>query len=112
MTIANHYCQMRQIPDFNVLHLQWSGSRDSIDLQTFRDRILKPIFKTIDERRIDDQIDYIVYSSGFAYAINFSGDIKEKLPRESGDHASLTGLTFFNVPVRSRQTTYAYRINE
>ena len=76
MTIANHYCQLRQIPDVNVLHLEWSGSRESIDVQTFRDRILQPIFTTIDERRLDGQIDYIVYSSGFPYNINFSQDIK------------------------------------
>ena len=63
MTIANHYRQLRQIPDVNLLHLEWSGSRESIDVQTFRDRILRPIFTEIDRRGIDDQIDYIVYSS-------------------------------------------------
>ncbi len=112
MTIANHYCQLRQIPDANVLHLEWSGSRESIDVQTFRDRILAPIFTTIDQRQIDDQIDYIVYSSGFPYVVNFSSDIQQQQPREAGNHASLTGLTFFNVAVRSRQTPYVYRLNE
>lgn len=112
MTIANYYCQVRQIPDVNVLHLEWSGSRDTVDVNTFRERFLRPIFAAIDKRHLDDQIDYIVYSSGFPYAVNFSSDVKSKGAPQAGNHASLTGLTYFNVPVRSRLATYTFRLND
>ena len=112
MTIANHYCNLRQIPDINVLHLPWSGSREVISVETFRRQILQPIFKTIDDRRLARQIDYIVYSSGFPYGVDFKGDVNVKLPKESGSQASLTGLTFFNMPVRSRESSYVYRTQQ
>ena len=63
------------------------------------------------DTRLDQQIDYIVYSSGFPYAVNLSADLPKDSPKMAGRVGSLTGLTFFNVAVRSRSTSYLYTQN-
>ncbi len=105
LTIANHYCHLRQIHSVNVVHLPWAGSRETIDIQTFRNAILQPIFAEIGRRRLERQIDYIVYSSGFPYAVDFSADPKVPLPPDpqlklSGRHNGLTHR--LNLPARAR----------
>ena len=106
--IANYYSELRQVPDINVFQLEWSGSRELIDVDTFRQQILGPIFNEIGMRRLESQIDYIVYSSGFPYAVDYSADIRGALPRESGTQGSLTGLTFFQGRVKSRDASYVF----
>ncbi len=108
LAIANYYSQLRQIPGINVFRLAWGGSRESIPVETFRQQILEPIMNEIGRRRLESQIDYIVYSSGFPYAVDFSADIRSTLPRVSGRQGSITGLTFFQEQVRSRDTSYVY----
>ena len=111
LTIANYYCQLRQIHSINVIHLPWNGSRATIDIETFRQSILQPIFSEIGKRRIGRQIDYIVYSSGFPYAIDFSSDLRSAPPKESGQVGSLTGLTYFARHVRSHSTPYIFTLD-
>ncbi|MDG2384208.1 MAG: TIGR03790 family protein [Pirellulaceae bacterium] len=106
--IANYYTDLREIPDINVFELEWGGSRVAIKIDTFRQQILAPILAEMSERRLESQIDYIVYSSGFPYAVDFSADVRTALPREAGTLASLTGLTFFQGRVRARDSSYAF----
>ena len=108
LAIANYYSQLRQIPGINVFRLAWGGSRESIPVETFRQQILEPIMNEIGRRRLESQIDYIVYSSGFPYAVDFSADVRSTLPRVAGRQGSITGLTFFQEQVRSRDTSYVY----
>ncbi len=109
LTIANHYCSLRQIHGVNVVYLPWTGSRETIDVETFRRSILQPIFREIERRRLRHQIDYIVYSSGFPYAVDFSADVRTPLRKESGAPiGSLTSLTFQYARIQSRKTSYAF----
>jgi uncharacterized protein (TIGR03790 family) len=92
-TVANHYAQLRQIPTSNIFHLDWSGSLYETTLESFRDRLLKPVYEAIDARQLAAQIDYIVYSTDFPYLVDFSSGAS------AGDRfpaASLTGMTYLS----------------
>lgn len=110
MTIANHYVALRQIPPTNVFGLAWNGSTDSIDVETFRERFLKPILAEIGRRNLVEQIDYIVYSSGYPYAVDFEEDLPSKPHNATGTRASLTGMTYLYQLVLARDTSYAFTI--
>src|SRR5574342_200902 len=61
-----------------------------------RDRILKPIVAFLDQNGLADEIDAIVYSSGFPHAIDVAGATGDrKLSQVVTPVAALTGLTFF-----------------
>lgn len=99
-TIANHYVQLRSIPPGNVLYLDaktWNGSDARIDIDTFRDKILRPIAAELENRKLQTQIDYIIYSSEFPWAINFTADLPPALRSAQlyqNAEGSITGLTF------------------
>jgi len=91
-TIANHYCKFRSVPDSNVFHLDWSGPNTKISVERFRQEILKPIVKEIENRKLAKQIDYVVYSADFPYLIGFGDDVKgQRLKFAAG---SITGMTY------------------
>jgi hypothetical protein len=93
LTIANHYVQLRQIPASNVFHLDWSSAEFETDLETAREQILRPVFQEIAKRQLGRQIDYVVYSAGYPYAVNFA----EVAPASTKfAKASLTGLTYLH----------------
>jgi uncharacterized protein (TIGR03790 family) len=107
-TIANHYCDLRFIPDCNVFELDWAGSDISTTVDVFRTNIIEPVLQEIERRKLTGQIDYIVYSSGFPFAIDFTSDFRGKsLPQEVGSMASITGLTYLCQLTRARDTSYA-----
>ncbi len=98
--VANYYVALRDIPAANVVWLDEVPDSPKIDIETFRERIWKPIRAYLQEQGLDDQIDVIAYSAGFPYGVDFSTDLRgQKIPNESrrliGKVASLTGLTFF-----------------
>ena len=107
LTVANHYVSLRQIPPSNILYLDWDGSVETITVETFRTRFLEPIFAEIDRRRLQRQIDYIVYSTGYPYAVDFSADEKERTDH-GGTRGSLTGLTYLSPFGRMRDTSYVF----
>jgi uncharacterized protein (TIGR03790 family) len=108
LTIANHYVALRQIPPSNILYLEWPGSTETTDIDTFRTQIIEPIFREIDGRRLHRQIDYIVYSSGFPYAVDFTADADRPLDQANGSRGSLTGLTYLSTLVRLRDVSYVF----
>ncbi len=79
LTIANHYIQLRQIPPGNVLTLAWDPKEQSTSVDTFREKILGPIFQAIEQRRLQGQIDYIIYSSEFPWMVTLQPDIDRAL---------------------------------
>ena len=103
--IANHYRSLRQVPDANTLFLDWDGVTETITVDVFREKILRPIFTAIDKRKMSSQIDYIVYSSDFPYAVNF-GDEVPTVPPGKFTKGSLTGLTFL-APLVMAKTSYS-----
>src|SRR5215475_7540048 len=61
-TIANYYVQLRQIPPGNVVYLDpktWGGSTARLDIDSFRDKILKPVIEAVGARSLVTQIDYV-----------------------------------------------------
>jgi hypothetical protein len=97
MAVANHYLALRKIPPNNVIYIDWRGSDAKIDIDTLRDKLLTPILTAAGTRGIIAQSDYIIYSSGFPWSIDFQSD----LPQQARTHeyyknpqGSLTGLTY------------------
>ncbi len=68
--IANHYIHARQIPARNVIYLNGLPERQIASLKVFKEQIIKPILQQMQERKIGEGIDYIVYSAGFPTTID------------------------------------------
>lgn len=90
-SVANHYIRLRGIPDQNVFHLPWRHGVEWVDLATFRQELIGPILAEIRSRDLLGQIRYIVYSSDFPFAVDFSARAAPGTPFPQG---SLTGMTF------------------
>ncbi|HEY2883267.1 MAG TPA: hypothetical protein VGJ15_12555, partial [Pirellulales bacterium] len=103
--IANWYVQLRHIPAVNVVYIDWRGPDDRTDINTFREKILGPVLAEIRARNLAGQTDYIIYSSGFPWSINFQSDIP---PRWRGEQllqnteASISSLTYFYSAVMAK----------
>ena len=76
-TVANHYINWRNIPASHVLYLDWEhdtqwgfGHCQSTEFRPF----LQTIIDTIASRKLEEQIDYICYSSDFPFQINLRGE--------------------------------------
>ncbi|HEX3601519.1 MAG TPA: TIGR03790 family protein, partial [Lacipirellulaceae bacterium] len=94
-TIANCYIELRKIPASNVLYIDWKGSLDSDSGVNFRDKILAPIIRTLDDRHLTTQIDYIVYSSDFPWRFGLRAVYPDHTFTDPFDPwASLTGVTY------------------
>ncbi|MCL2700570.1 MAG: hypothetical protein FWE88_02620 [Phycisphaerae bacterium] len=116
MTLANEYMRLRQVPVGNVVYLHLGDLRDqsAVDVNTFRERILRPALAAIADRKLTPQIDYIVYSSDVHYAVNTKSDVTpalqtwldEQRKQHNGDifatTAATTGLTFLHHSVLAK----------
>ena len=106
-TVANHYVQWRQIPPTNIVYVAGLTSFERIDVDTFREKILVPVFKTLYERNVLTHIDYIVYSPDFPTAIDASKDVGGRtLEKHLSATGSLTGLTYLYKPVLMKNPLY------
>jgi len=104
--IANHYISLRQIPGRNVVHLSDIPDKELIPLDKFINLILRPILVQIEDRNLDQNIDYIVYSADFPTAVNVKSlvrQLKDKAAKQGQKInlaafkgvASINALTFF-----------------
>ncbi|QEF98861.1 hypothetical protein Mal15_29180 [Stieleria maiorica] len=98
-TIANHYIDARKIPTKNVVVLSDVPGGLEIDLESFRERILKPLLAEIDARGISTRVRVIAYSADFPTAVKIPSHC-EKLTDPTAKRyqlpvASITGLTYF-----------------
>jgi hypothetical protein len=113
MMIANHYMSLRDIPAGNIVYLSGIPRKNLIDLAQFKKLILEPIIAAIQTRKLENQIDYIVYSAGFPTAINIESHrtvflaqaekqgekLNDQTRKIFNPRASLTSLTYFARPV-------------
>ena len=110
LAIANYYIALRQIPSSNVLYIEWKGDLHTIDVETFRQRILQPILQKLTETELTSHIDGIVYSSDFPYKIDFTSDVPEKDRPKLGQAitpiGSLNSLTYYYQLVLQKQPLY------
>jgi hypothetical protein len=94
-TIANEFIHLRRIPPINVIALTDVPGFDTINIDAFRQRILKPVLTAIEDRGLSKQIDYVVYSSDFPYAIDARADLAgKKTSRILSPIGSINGLTY------------------
>ncbi|MDG1874910.1 MAG: hypothetical protein P8J27_13430 [Mariniblastus sp.] len=77
--IANWYVEGRNIPARNVIYLSGIPNRERMNLKDFRTKILAPLMKQIQERKLSNSIDYIVYSTDFPTAIDLPKADRDKL---------------------------------
>jgi uncharacterized protein (TIGR03790 family) len=94
-TIANHYIELRKIPPNNVFYVDWKGSLGACSGKNFRDQILMPALKAIDDRKLTRQIDYLIYSSDFPWRMELRSVFpNDKFEVPFDPTASLTGATY------------------
>ena len=109
-TIANHYVALRNIPASNVVVLENVPDGLVVGLEAFRDRILRPVLKQIETRKIAGQTSAIVYSAGFPTSVDISPHVDrmddENIQQYQRPKASITGLTFFYRFVLSDDPNY------
>ena len=81
LCIGNYYAQLRHIPPNNFLFLDWDPKQENTDVDTFREKILKPVLLAAMRPNRGQpipgrQIDFIVYSSDFPWGIRIDEDLK------------------------------------
>lgn len=95
LTVANEYVRLREVPPTHIVYLAGLPPGSQITVEDFRARILRPVLETMQRRGLAGQIDYVVYSAGFPFAVEVSKDIEGKaFPAFLTQPASLTGLTY------------------
>jgi hypothetical protein len=95
LTIANHYADLRSIPELSIVVLDGVTTKPKCDVQTFRDQILKPLMAELDARGLGIQTDSIAYSAGFPTAIDLAMDLNKIADRHKlfTPVGSINGLT-------------------
>lgn len=105
--LAAAYVKLRQIPPCNVISLADLPIDSKISIQQFRDLILRPVLEQIASRGLAPQVDYLVYSCGFPFAVDVSADMAgRQFPRVITQPASLTGLTYLYEQVLACDPSY------
>ncbi len=94
-SIANYYIELRRIPLTNVLYVDFPDSNERIDARTFREKLLAPVLRSVAQRSLGGQIDYVVYSADFPWSIDFREDFPNRRAGAAETPVgSLTGVTF------------------
>ncbi len=117
--IANYYAFYRRISPINVVYLENIPRGETIPLSEFKTKILEPIIQAIGQRRLDGQIDYIVYSSDFPTRINAKSDLTTllaRIPTQAGGvpinskilspTVSINSATYFYQKILAGDPTY------
>ncbi len=105
--VATTYAELRHIPPGNVLRLKGVATSGKIMLEEFKGKILQPVIEAIAQRGLREQIDCVIYSAGFPYAVDISADMAgKKFPTVITQPASLTGLTYLSDMVMKTDMSY------
>ncbi len=108
LTIANHYAELRTIPDLSIVVLDGVSPDPVVSVKRFRDEVLKPLVGELDARGLGMQTDTIAYSAGFPTAIDIKADL-EKIPDRHKiftTYGSINGLTTLYQFVLSENPEY------
>jgi len=107
--VANAFIELRGIPPVNEVHLTLGDLPDfeTIDVEVFRERILKPTLEALQQRGLASQIDCVAYSADIPYAIRVAADVGDrKLPQVITPTASVNGLTYLHPLVLAKNPEY------
>jgi hypothetical protein len=114
LTIANHYAQLRGIPDRNIVTLPDVPKEMLCTIDEMKKGILDPLLAELDKRGLGNQIDVVAYSTDFPTAIKLDTDFA-KVPKRHHlftPVGSLNGLTTLYQFLKDDQVSYvAPRIN-
>lgn len=109
-TIANHYIEARQIPTRNVVYLPDVPTKTLVELESFRDKILKPLLSELDARGLAASARVIAYSADFPTAVRVKAHHEKVTDKQTKRYqlptASITGLTYFFRYVNSDNPSY------
>jgi len=109
LTVANRWMALRPIPKSHVVWLHDIPTLETLSMEQFRKRILEPIQRFMEAQGIDEEIDTIVYSADFPFAVGLRGELKRngmRGHRYIGSAGSLTGLTYFANQVLDGSVNY------
>jgi len=105
--IANEYIAARHIPPANVVRLRDLPDFERMSVEDFRTRILGPVLHAAEQRGLAGQIDYVLYSADFPWAIDVTSDIAGKqMPKVITQPASINGLTYLYPFTMAKNTGY------
>lgn len=96
LTLANHYCKLRDIPARNVVILNGLPNSNSISVDDFRKLILGPVLNAIESRQLTNHVQGIAYSCDIPTAINLQSDLQniKDIPKVLTPVGSLNGMTY------------------
>ena len=105
--IANEYVTARHIPPTNVLRLRNLPDFERMKVEDFRTKILAPALHTAEQRGIAGQIEYVLYSADFPWAIDVTSDLAgQKMPQVITQPAAINGLTCLYQFTMGKNTGY------
>jgi len=106
-SVANTYIALRHIPAGNVVYLHNLSSFERMEIGAFRREVLGPVLRAIRQRGLEDQIDYLIYSSDLPHTINTGPDAEGRNePPDRRGWASATGLTYLWQLVMAKDLAY------
>ncbi len=81
LALANQYIELRNVPASHVIYLDFALKKESTSVDKFKTEILIPVLSAIEERQLGNQINYVVYSSGFPTRISVNKYLKDWLKK-------------------------------
>lgn len=72
--LGNYYCERRQVPPQNVLRItNWAGGNVEWTRADFTNALLNPLLALLSDRRLAQQIDYVLLSLDIPYRVTEGG---------------------------------------
>jgi len=107
VTVAAEYAKLRDIPTSNIVTLHNLSATEEMDVDHFRDEILKPVLESLRTRGVISHVTCITYSVAIPYAINVGADMQgRKFPKFATPVASINGLTYLCDLVLKKDPNY------
>jgi uncharacterized protein (TIGR03790 family) len=69
LALGNYYCEKRGVPPQNVLRINWAGSKVTWTKSDFDAVLRVPLNAMLAERRLTNQIDYVLLSMDIPYRV-------------------------------------------
>ncbi len=115
LAVANTFVHLRDIPPQNVVYLDRVPDAQACGVGAFREHVLHPVLEAIEERKLGQQIDYIVYSAGFPTAVEISNHLEQLTEHRTdldrrlfGPRASINALTYFYGEVSQDSASFMF----
>ena len=95
--VANAYARLRRIPASHLIDVPGVPSLGIVSLETFRERLWKPVKTALEERGLLETTDLVAWSADFPFAVDVAGEARaqgcDEIPQVPF-RAALTALTY------------------